>query len=105
MQTSKQRQPSTLLWTLLLVSIIALLYAGCSQPAIKSVSRTTPTPTIASITMTPTAQSFPDAAQIDAYLTHLNQRGVLSGSVLVAQNGMLFEKGYGLADRGANIPN
>jgi CubicO group peptidase (beta-lactamase class C family) len=33
------------------------------------------------------------------------QRGVLSGSVLVAHNGMVFAKGYGLADKETRIPN
>ena len=50
------------------------------------------------IPVTPTTplKPFPDAARIDAYLSHLAETGVLSGSVLVAQDGMLFSKGYGL---------
>ncbi len=51
------------------------------------------------------SKAFPDAAQIDAYLSHLAESGVLSGAVLVAQHGMLFSKGYGLADKDARIAN
>jgi CubicO group peptidase (beta-lactamase class C family) len=53
----------------------------------------------------PQAKPFPNAAQLNAYLTHLTETGVLSGSVLVAEHGMLFNKGHGLADKDALIPN
>lgn len=104
MQTHNKRQPYKLLQLPLIFLAIALFCLGCSQPATK------PPPDAASAPLPPTsatplARSFPNAAQIDAYLTHLNQTGVLTGSVLVAQNGMLFEKGYGLADKDAHIAN
>jgi len=105
MQTSKKQLPGLLLQLPLILSIIALLCAGCSQSAINPAPHATSTPVAASTSTTPTAKPFPNAAQIDAYLTHLNASGVLSGSVLVAQNGMLFAKGYGLADKDTHIAN
>lgn len=104
MQTRKKRQSYKLLLFPLLVSIIALLCVGCSQSVINPAPRATSVLAVSS-SVTPTARPFPNAALIDAYLTHLNQTGVLTGSVLVARNGMLFEKGYGLADRDAGIAN
>src|SRR5579863_6965000 len=105
MQMSKKQQPYTLLQLPLIISIFVLICAGCSQSAINPAPRATSTPVAASTSTTPTAKPFPNAAQIDAYLTHLNASGVLSGSVLVAQNGMLFAKGYGLADKDTHIAN
>lgn len=105
MWTTNKLHPRRLLWLPLIVLTIALLCVGCSQPAINPVPRATSIMAAASITTTPTAKPFPNAAQIDAYLTHLNQTGVLTGSVLVARNGMLFEKGYGLADKDMSIAN
>ncbi len=105
MQTSKKQLPGVLLQLPLILSIIALICAGCSQSAINPAPRTTSTPADVSTSTTPTAKPFPNAAQIEAYLTHLNASGVLSGSVLIAKNGMLFEKGYGLADKDARIAN
>lgn len=104
MQTNNKQHPWNLLCLPLIVTIIIFLLAGCSQSAINQAPRVTSV-LAASPSTTPTAKLFPNAAQIDAYLTHLNQTGVLSGSVLVAQNGILFEKGYGLADRGAGNAN
>src|SRR5690348_3268571 len=104
MQTGNQRYSCKLLSLPLIISIIALLCVGCSQSAINPAPRVTSLLAVSS-SATPTARLFPNATQIDAYLTHLNQTGVLSGSVLVAQNGMLFKKGYGLADKDAHIAN
>jgi CubicO group peptidase (beta-lactamase class C family) len=92
--------------------MLTLLMAGCSTagtttiPKINKTPIVTPTSTIPPSPITPTStRPFPNATQLDAYLTHLEHSGVLSGAVLVAHDGMLFEKGYDLADREANIPN
>ncbi|HKV60097.1 MAG TPA: serine hydrolase domain-containing protein [Ktedonobacteraceae bacterium] len=105
MQTSKKRHSWKRLCMPLIVTTFAFICAGCSQSVINSVPHGTSTPTVASTSTTQANKPFPNAAQIDAYLTHLNETGVLSGAVLVAQNGMLFEKGYGLADRDTGIAN
>ncbi len=105
MQTSNKRNPYKLLWMPLILSIFAFTCAGCNAPVINSAPRILSTPAVAFTSTTPTNKLFPNAAQLDAYLMHLNETGVLSGSVLVTQNGMLFSKGYGLADRDAGIPN
>ncbi len=107
MKKSNKRHTGKLLWLSLLASIFVLIYSGCSAPTVNAVPRInkTPTITVAPTATSPASKPFPNAAQIDAYLTHLNESGVLSGTVLVAQNGMLFAKGYGLADKDAVIPN
>src|SRR5579872_3915940 len=105
MRTTNKQHPRRLLWLPLILSIIALLGVGCSQSAVNPLFLSTSTSATVSTTTTPTAKPFPNAAQIDAYLKHLNQTGVLTGSVLVARNGMLFEKGYGLADKDMSIAN
>jgi CubicO group peptidase (beta-lactamase class C family) len=87
-------------WISLLVSLLTLL--GCSSTTLKPSPQTSIRP---SVLPTHIATPFPDAAQIDAYLSDLNKKGVLSGSVLVANDGMLFEKGYGMADIDAHVPN
>jgi CubicO group peptidase (beta-lactamase class C family) len=46
------------------------------------------------------------AAGVDSYLKPYVETGNFSGHILVEKNGtILFEKGYGLADREQNIPN
>lgn len=93
-------------WLSLYMLLLALTLAGCATSSAATVTKkpvVTATSTIA-ITSTP-GKPFPNAAQLDAYLTSLERGGVLSGSVLVARNGMLFEKGYDLADKDARIPN
>src|SRR5579884_1310027 len=83
--------------------MLILLVAGCGTSGVTTLTKK---PVATATLNVPTASTpFPNAAQIDAYLTGLEQKGVLSGSVLVAHDGMLFEKGYGLADKDANIPN
>ena len=99
MQTSNNRHRWKLLWMPLIATAFALTCAGCSETAINPVPHGTFTPTATA------SKPFPNVDQIDAYLTHLNQTGVLSGAVLIARNGMLFAKGYGLADRDAGIAN
>ncbi|HEU0003456.1 MAG TPA: serine hydrolase domain-containing protein [Ktedonobacteraceae bacterium] len=105
MKKSNKRHCWKLLWMPLIAAAFALIGAGCSNATINPVPRATPTSTVASTSAATASKPFPNAAQIDAYLTHLNQTGVLSGAVLVAQNGMLFTKGYGLADKDAGIAN
>lgn len=89
-------------WLAYVPLVFLLVLEGCGQASTEKTiavnNMTTVTPTYA---LTP----FPNAADIDAYLTHLSETGVLSGSVLVAHNGMLFSKGYGLADKDEHIPN
>ena len=46
------------------------------------------------------------AAEIDKYVAPLAEAGAFSGAVLVARDGVpVFQKGYGLANREANVPN
>jgi len=88
-------------WLPILLSILVMIAAcNTAPPIVKSGSKTPATPI-------PTAipKLFPQATQIDAYLTKLVANGVLGGSVLVAHNGMLFAKGYGVADKDAHILN
>jgi len=86
----------------LLVFIVSL--GACSTANVgKNVA--VGTATLSPTDFMPQAKPFPNAAQLNAYLTHLTETGVLSGSVLVAKQGMLFTKGYGLADKDAHVPN
>lgn len=103
MKHSYERHYWKLLWLPLIATTLALICAGCSETGINHVLRGSTTTAVASTSTQD--KPFPNTAQIDAYLTHLNKNGVLSGAVLVAQNGMLFAKGYGLADKDASIPN
>ena len=96
-------------WLSLYMLLLALTLASCATSSVATITKkpvVTPTSTVptVAITSTPT-HPFPNAAQLDAYLSGLEHSGVLSGSVLVARNGMLFEKGYDLADKDANVPN
>lgn len=94
------------LWLSLLVSMLALAWTGCSTPSTPTATSIHKTPVSTPIPTIPIPSlPFPNAAQLDVYLTHLASGGVLSGAVLVAQNGMLFEKGYSLADKDVRIPN
>jgi CubicO group peptidase (beta-lactamase class C family) len=47
--------------------------------------------------------AVPAVSQVDLYLSRLEALG-FSGNILIAQNGVLFQKGYGLADRERNLP-
>src|SRR5579884_3801699 len=89
-------------WFPLVLLLLTWTCIGCSM---SSTAAVTSTPKATAAVPTPTARPFPNAAQLDTYLTHLAKDGVLSGAVLVAQNGMLFSKGYSLADKDARIPN
>jgi CubicO group peptidase (beta-lactamase class C family) len=98
-----RRETSGLL-IFMLISTLTLLLSGCSTSGYAGATHAgkaaTPTPT-----STPAPPPLANAARIDAYLTGLEERGELSGAVLVAQNGQVFAKGYGLADKDARIPN
>jgi len=86
------------LWLVLLV----LLLVGCStSSAVTPVTNRNKT----SVTLASTSASLPNTAKIDTYLSGLAVKGALSGSVLVAHDGAVFAKGYGVADRDAHILN
>jgi CubicO group peptidase (beta-lactamase class C family) len=87
-------------WPIYFLLICIFILVGCSP-----VGAANTTNVIKATAVAPTTTPFPNAAQIDAYLQRLSDTGVLSGSVLVAQNSMLFSKGYALADKDARIPN
>jgi CubicO group peptidase (beta-lactamase class C family) len=82
----------------LLIVMLLLILSGCMTA---STGKSSIAPTAVSATPKP----LPDAAQIDAYLSHLAATGGLTGSVLVAHDGSAFSKGYGLADKDAHIMN
>ena len=95
MQTKKR------VWLPLFLSTLICLLTSCSTAtnANNTAIRVNKTPLVA------TPHPLPQAAQIDAYLTQLAAKGVLGGSVLVAHDGMVFEKGYGVADKDVHILN
>ena len=89
----------------LLIGLFALMgLVGCSPVSVVSTSNVIRATAVAPTSIS-ASKPFPNAAQIDAYLHHLEDTGGLSGSVLVAQHGMLFSKGYALADKDARVPN
>ena len=91
-------------WLVCLFIVFIVILGGCESASTNiaiPIKSATASPAAPSLQFTP----FPNAAQIDTYLTHLSQTGVLSGSVLVAHHGIIFSKGYGLADKDAHIPN
>jgi CubicO group peptidase (beta-lactamase class C family) len=90
------------LWLSLLMFLLAFTWTGCSMPGTTTVTSVNKTSVVAP---SPTPRSFPNAARLNMYLMHLAESGLLSGAVLVAQNGVLFDKGYGVADKDALIPN
>lgn len=87
---------------LLLVFLVVL--AGCSSGS-PNMSHPTATWVATANASFPAQKPFPNATSLDSYLNHLVSTGVLSGSALVEENGMLFSKGYNLADVAARIPN
>lgn len=89
-------------------ALLALLgLAGCSggAPAAVRAPLAGAAPLPPSVAPTPPARPFPNEAAIDAYLSGLAARDELSGSVLIARNGMLFSGAYGTADRRDGEPN
>ncbi len=98
---------TTILLPLLLTSLL-LLTTSCSTTSSTIAGKKTLTISTAPAhvpTFPSTQVPLPDATQIDAYLTHLATKGVMNGSVLVAHNGMVFDKGYGVADKEKHVLN
>lgn len=100
----------TSMWLPLLLSCLIFLSTSCSTASSGLSVPANKTPTMdATSTHIPifpaTAKPLPDAVQIDAYLTHLTAKGVMNGSVLVAHDGMVFDKGYGVADKEKHVLN
>ena len=101
---------TTHVWLPLLLSSLILLTTSCSTASnnLSLPANKTPTTSTASTsipTFPSTSTPLPKAAQIDAYLTRLMTKGVMNGSVLVAHNGMVFDKGYGVADKEKHVLN
>ena len=92
----------------LLLASLLLLTTSCSTTSSTMPSNKTPA-TSTTLAHAPTFPStpmpLPKAAQIDAYLTRLMARGGMNGSVLVAHDGMIFDKGYGVADKEKHVVN
>jgi len=91
-------------WRAHLLLTFLVVLAGCSSGG-TSMNHPTATWVATANASLPALTPFPNATALDSYLSHLVATGVLSGSVLVEQNGILFSKGYGLADVDAQIPN
>ncbi len=91
-------------WLPMLLSILVVMMVACNTIPDKTIVKGSNQTSVAPIP-TATPKPFPQATQIDAYLTKLAANGVLGGSVLVAYNGMLFAKGYGVADKDMHILN
>lgn len=92
----------------LVLSVLMLSWAACSAPVSSGVTSATQinnTSTVVPTFETTVFKPFPNASQLNAYLTQLANSGLLSGSVLMARNAMMFSKGYGLADKDAHIFN
>ncbi len=101
---------TTPMWLPLLLSSLIFLLSSCSTASSNTLVPVNKTPTTSTTSAyIPTFPSnpmpLPKAVQIDAYLTHLMTKGVMNGSVLVAHNGMVFDKGYGVADKEKQILN
>lgn len=99
---------TTIWWIPLLLTSLLLLTTSCSTTSSTIVGNKTPVTSATSThvpTFPSTATPLPKATQIDAYLTHLATKGVMNGSVLVAHNGMIFDKGYGVADKEKHVLN
>ncbi|HLZ55828.1 MAG TPA: serine hydrolase domain-containing protein [Ktedonosporobacter sp.] len=77
--------------------VLLIMLAGCgvlpgAPDADKATAATTPKP-------------LPNTAKIEGYLNHLADGGQLSGTVLIAENGSIFSKGYSLANEDTHTPN
>ncbi len=91
-------------WRTCLLLVFIVILAGCSSGG-TSMRHPTATWVATANASLPALKPFPNATALNSYLNHLVEQGALSGSVLVEQNGMLFSKGYNLADVDAQIPN
>lgn len=92
-------------WSACLLLVIIVFLAGCGTGSVEKPGTTWVATPVASLAPLSSLKPFPNTTSLDSYLSHLAATGVLSGSVLVEQNGMLFSRGYGLADIAAHIPN
>jgi CubicO group peptidase (beta-lactamase class C family) len=92
-------------WSACLLLVIIVVLAGCGAGSVEKPGTAWVATPVASLAPLSSLKPFPNAASLHSYLSHLVVTGVLSGSVLVEQNGMLFDRGYGLADIVAHIPN
>lgn len=91
-------------WRAWFLLIYIFILASCSQGSGSSKNSTSVRVATSHAPLS-AMKPFPNATALDSYLNHLVSTGVLSGSVLVEQNGMLFSKGYNLADVDTQIPN
>jgi CubicO group peptidase (beta-lactamase class C family) len=91
-------------WRAHLLLVFLIVLAGSSSGG-TSISHPTATWVATANASLPALKPFPDATALDNYLNQQVAKDVLSGSVLVEQNGMLFSKLYNLADVDAQIPN
>lgn len=89
-------------WRASLFLVFIVMLSGCAPDSSRNPAAAWVATANASL---PALKPFPNATALDSYLSHLVGTGVLSGSVLVEQNGMLFSKGYNLADVDAQLPN
>jgi len=89
-------------WQVCVIFVCIFILAGCGTG---SPGKSAPVWVATANASLPAMRPFPNATALDSYLSHLVATGVLSGSVLVQQNGMLFNKGYNLADVDTQIPN
>ncbi len=93
-------------WRNWLFLVFLIMLVGCSSTAAPVVMKKPAPSWVATANASvPTLTPFPNATEMDSYLNQLVEKGKMSGSVLVAQNGTLFAKGYNLADVDAGIPN
>ncbi len=107
---SRVRNTTTNILLSLILFILLFISTSCSTANNNTSTFTSKTPVVGvTVTNVPTfpatPRALPKAAQIDAYLTRLMEKGVMNGSVLVAHNGMVFDKGYGVADKEQHVPN
>ena len=101
------------LYLMLYITILALLLTGCSplltsQPPAPTPELATPTPEPATPTPDPSRLIVkPEGiTRVDDLLTEMAHNGTFTGSVLVAQDGVVFlSKGYGFSDRAQGTPN
>lgn len=103
MHTHRHRNYRKPQWILMSLLLLLALTSCSNMPVTKSTS--TPAATHSTLNSSTTTKPFPNASQIDTYLSQLAEKGNLTGSVLVSHNGMVFSKGYGPADKDLHIPN
>jgi len=83
--------------------MLSLMLAGCGGPSVSVTQSPTATK---SPPPSPTLEPEDPVSKIDKTLNFLTEREAFTGAVLVARNGeVLFNKGYGLANRDKNLPN